>query len=161
AGGAGGKGERPPHRGDGRPGEGTQPLTLDAGDAKEVRAIEFMIAIRKPSPGPAVLRDRGRQAAAELARLYDSASADYDSGMQTFDFDQDIYAHGSVKEALRRAQHDKCAFCESKMCHTGFGDVEHYRPKAGYKQREGDALGRPGYYWLAYEWSNLLLSCQL
>ena len=25
----------------------------------------------------------------------------------------------------------------------------------------GDALGRPGYYWLAYDWSNLFLACQM
>ena len=66
-----------------------------------------------------------------------------------------------MKAALRQAQHDKCAFCESKIAHTGYGDVENFRPKAGYKQRETDSLQYPGYYWLAYEWSNLFLSCQL
>jgi uncharacterized protein (TIGR02646 family) len=62
---------------------------------------------------------------------------------------------------LRKAQHDKCAFCESKVPHIAHGDVEHFRPKAGYRQDPDDTLGRPGYYWLAYEWSNLLFCCQL
>jgi hypothetical protein len=36
-----------------------------------------------------------------------------------------------------------------------------FRPKGGWVQNDGDALTQPGYYWLAYEWSNLLISCQL
>jgi uncharacterized protein (TIGR02646 family) len=72
-----------------------------------------------------------------------------------------VYAAEPVKEPLRAAQHDKCAFCESKFRHTGYGDVEHFRPKAGYRQAETDPLQRPGYYWLAYTWGNLLVSCQL
>jgi uncharacterized protein (TIGR02646 family) len=78
-----------------------------------------------------------------------------------FEFAEDIYRHESVKAALRAAQHDKCAFCESKFSHVGYGDVEHFRPKAGYCQRDGSPLRRPGYYWLAYEWDNLFFSCQL
>jgi hypothetical protein len=58
-------------------------------------------------------------------------------------------------------QHGKCAFCESRISHTAYGDVEHFRPKAGFKQNEGDVLERPGYYWLVYAWTNLFLACQL
>lgn len=39
--------------------------------------------------------------------------------------------------------------------------MEHFRPKAAYSQDSGDALHTPGYYWLAYEWNNLFLACQL
>ena len=38
---------------------------------------------------------------------------------------------------------------------------QHFRPKAGYTQRETDALRQPGYYWLAYEWANLFYSCTI
>nr|WP_239015299.1 AAA family ATPase [Archangium violaceum] len=55
----------------------------------------------------------------------------------------------------------KCAFCESQLAHISYGDVEHFRPKAGWRQEEGGPLGRPGYYWLAYEWTNLFLACTL
>ena len=68
---------------------------------------------------------------------------------------------GALKAALRAAQHDKCAFCESLITHIGYGDIEHFRTKGGFKQREEGPLQRPGYYWLAYEWENLFLSCQL
>lgn len=112
-----------------------------------------MIRIHKPSP-PAILQTRGQQATRELR-------AAFDRGERTFDFDRTIYAAASVKKALLNAQHGKCAFCESKITHIGYGDVEHFRPKAAFQQRANDPLGRPGYYWLAYEWSNLFFSCQL
>jgi hypothetical protein len=58
-------------------------------------------------------------------------------------------------------QYGKCCFCESKILHITYGDVEHFRPKAGVRQRSGGPLESPGYYWLAYEWTNLFLCCQL
>lgn len=85
----------------------------------------------------------------------------YQAGERSFTFKSDYYGHDDVKERLRQLQHDKCAFCESSFAHVSYGDVEHFRPKAAWIQEEGDELERPGYYWLAYEWENLFLSCQL
>ena len=76
-----------------------------------------------------------------------------------FEFDAEVYGHDSVKSALIAMQHKKCAFCESKVLQVTPGDVEHFRPKAGYRQSDDDPLVQPGYYWLAYDWENLLLSC--
>ena len=76
-------------------------------------------------------------------------------------FRNSIYAHQSVKDTLRVAQNGKCAFCESKYEHIAYGDVEHFRPKAGFKQSVADELEHPGYYWLTYAWDNLFLSCTL
>jgi hypothetical protein len=92
-----------------------------------------MIRILKPGQAPAVLRDRGSRATRELCQAYDAAPADYLSGARTFtdDLDSSIYADPSVKATLRTVQHDKCAFCESTFGHVGFGDIEHFRPKAG------------------------------
>jgi uncharacterized protein (TIGR02646 family) len=121
-----------------------------------------MIRVHKPSPAPAVLTGRGLQETKALLAAFDQARDDYLRGTRTFeDFKGDVYAHVSVKKSLRLAQHEKCAFCESHFQHVGYGDVEHFRPKGGFVQRHGQKLGRPGYYWLAYEWSNLFLSCQL
>jgi hypothetical protein len=49
----------------------------------------------------------------------------------------------------------KCAFCESKANGTSKFEVEHYRPK----KEVIDDEKHKGYYWLAYEWSNLIISC--
>src|SRR5437016_1604606 len=119
-----------------------------------------MIPIVKPA-APAVLVTRGPAATQQLCDAYQSAPADYQRGTKTFAFDASLYGAATVKDTLRIAQHKKCAFCESYFAHVGFGDVEHFRPKAGYKQRDSDELKRPGYYWLAYDWSNLFYSCQL
>lgn len=75
-------------------------------------------------------------------------------------FDKSIYGSQDVKDALSRTQHGKCAFCESKILHISPGDVEHFRPKAAYKQTAKQKLQRPGYWWLAYTWENLVLACE-
>ncbi len=123
-----------------------------------------MIPIKRPVRVPLVLRTRGREATVRLCEEYDSSPEAYREGKKSFtsrDFDSGVYGARSVKNALRKAQHDKCAFCESKVSHIAYGDVEHFRPKAGYRQRPDGPLVRPGYYWLAYEWSNLFFCCPL
>ena len=113
-----------------------------------------MIRIVKPKKPPAILTTKGR------ARR-DAHKAAHNRGERSFVFDAKIYAHKTVKEALIKAQHDKCFLCESKITHISHGDVEHFRPKAGYRQSAKDKLQKPGYYWLAYEWDNLFLACQI
>jgi uncharacterized protein (TIGR02646 family) len=111
-----------------------------------------MIRVHKPDEAPRILRDRGVALTAALCRQADAG--------EPLSFDRDVYGAPEVKQALRAAQHDKCCFCESKLGHTQFGDVEHYRPKAGAHQSAGDPPAR-GYYWLAYVWENLYLSCEV
>ena len=74
--------------------------------------------------------------------------------------DKGIYAHPDVKNALRAAQHDKCAYCETRNP-TSHDVVEHYRPKNGWRQERGHALTKPQYFWLSYKWENLLFACDL
>src|SRR5207253_16064 len=106
---------------------------------------------------PAILLSRGSQKQANHCSDYLLRKTEYDAGKLLFQFDASIYGAKAVKKALIEAQHSKCCFCESK---TGYdGDVEHFRPKAGYQQAPKGRLLRPGYYWLAYTWDNLLLSC--
>jgi len=120
-----------------------------------------MIRVVKPAI-PAVLRTRGKKATRKLRDDYDASPDEFNRGTKLFNkFNSSIYAHSDVKESLLAAQHGKCAFCESFVRHISYGDVEHFRPKAGYKQSEADELKRPGYYWLAYEWTNLFFCCQL
>jgi hypothetical protein len=53
----------------------------------------------------------------------------------------------------------RCAYCEGRYIAGEFGDAEHYRPKGEVTEgRKG--IEHPGYFWLAYEWHNLLLSCK-
>lgn len=74
------------------------------------------------------------------------------------DFDDSIYNGEGVKKTLLDDQKQKCAYCEVSM--TGdFGAVEHYRPKTAWKEDNNDFQHKPGYHWLAYDWTNMLCSC--
>jgi uncharacterized protein (TIGR02646 family) len=139
---------------------------LKARDAPKKKAsgangATAVIRIHRSPVIPAVLVTLGAREDRRNCRRYRKHRDDYRAGTIQFDFRARLYAHASVKAALRAMQHDKCAFCEAKITHIAYGDVEHFRPKGGYRQRADRALMRPGYYWLAYAWENLLLSCQL
>lgn len=53
------------------------------------------------------------------------------------------YKNPENKAALREACHDKCMYCESKIPHIYYGDVEHIKPKAKFPELENawDNLG--------------------
>ena len=62
---------------------------------------------------------------------------------------------------------EKCAYCETKLIRDNY-HAEHYRPKrkvtsygstAKVKDEKGKDLDHPGYFWLAFHWSNLLPAC--
>lgn len=79
----------------------------------------------------------------------------------TFDgtnFDFKVYSDPEVKESLIKLFKGKCAYCESGFLHVYSGDVEHFRPKGEIE--EATPNKKPGYYWLAADWDNLLLSCR-
>ena len=116
-----------------------------------------MIKITKSETAPEILHTKGKSKRTTHCRSYSQHQAEYESGQRAFPFDARIYGHASVKAALIEAQHGKCCFCEVKVGTDG--DVEHFRPKSASCQGKKQGLIRPGYYWLAYEWDNLLLSC--
>jgi len=93
-----------------------------------------------------------------------------------FDFDNQIWK--DLKDwLLENVFFQKCGYCEREI--SGYyGDAEHYRPKGAVKRKlktggfeeptceilhpvSGTTLtlGHPGYFWLAYDWRNLLPSC--
>lgn len=66
--------------------------------------------------------------------------------------DENGKTQSAVRDALNLYYFEKCAYCED-FCKA---EIEHYRPKKG-------VTGLPdhnGYFWLCYEWSNLLPSCR-
>ena len=112
-----------------------------------------MIQIDKSAhSAPDVLTTRG-------ATATEQHKLDYLAGTRKFSFENSVYGHSSVKALLIKIQHDKCCFCERKISAGEPGHIEHYRPKGGYKIQEKSKLVKPGYYWLAYDFGNLFLSC--
>ena len=70
------------------------------------------------------------------------------------------YHSGGVRESLLELFHDKCAFCESKLGVSSQLDIDQFRPKAMAVNHDG-SIDKPGYWWLAWEWSNLYPACPL
>ena len=58
------------------------------------------------------------------------------------------YNHTDVKQALIEETHGKCAYCESKLRHVSFGDIEHITPKSDDPSK-----------W--FSWQNLTLACDV
>ena len=66
--------------------------------------------------------------------------------IEKHDFQSDRWK--ASKDQLKIESNDKCAYCEAPTSLVAYGDVEHYRPKSIY-------------WWLAYNYDNYLVSCQL
>jgi len=117
-----------------------------------------MIKIKKKlgTDAPAILLTKGVEASKALEKRLKQGETEFESK----DFDGGIYGSKEVKDSLKVLQDYKCCFCEAKIGHTSHGDVEHFRPKTGWVQ-DNEKLNKPGYYWLAYDWDNLFLSCEL
>ena len=114
-----------------------------------------MIHLNKPNEAPRVLLNRGNARTQRDCEAYDEDPAAYGSGEPKFV--ASIYGSIEVREVLKRLQHDKCCYCESK---TSPGRIDHFRPKGAVRQSKGSDRIHPGYYWLAYRWDNLVLACE-
>lgn len=57
------------------------------------------------------------------------------------------YNNPIIKDTLEKETYGKCAYCESKIKHVAYGDIEHIFPKTN----------RPDLY---VEWDNLTLACE-
>ncbi|MGX1265705.1 uncharacterized protein (TIGR02646 family) [Rossellomorea marisflavi] len=56
------------------------------------------------------------------------------------------YNNKLIKDILLEETNKKCAYCESKMLHVDYSDIEHIKPKKHVPE-------------LIYEWSNLTIAC--
>ena len=89
---------------------------------------------------PRILRDNAVAWTEELARLQDAGEPCHNVERQ--------YAHPCIRTALRREGYSKCMYCESRIRHVAYDNIEHFRPK-----------GRQEYRDLTFEWENLGLAC--
>jgi uncharacterized protein (TIGR02646 family) len=113
-----------------------------------------MRSVQQPSC-PAVLDGPESLGAAEIVlatRYYDA------DPRPTTAFKHEVYKNGAVRDCLNEAFEFKCAYCESNYGATQPVDIEHYRPKGEIVTPAGTSL-KPGYYWLAATWNNLLPAC--
>jgi len=126
-----------------------------------------MIRINKSVNVPLKLATDGIIETSNLINEYNTNPAQYTSGngipskqLVKFVFNPKIYGDKSIKDQLIKDQHEKCCYCEGKFLEFGYGEVEHYRPKGAYNKLNDKKLTYPGYYWLAFDWNNLMFSCE-
>jgi len=95
--------------------------------------------------------------------LFDLNPAPFNSGDDEFVL-HNTYKTSAVKRSLRITQGadengigGKCAYCEKDLREEA-AHVDHFRPEGAIVNNDGTRI-YPGYYWLAYEWGNLYMSC--
>jgi hypothetical protein len=95
------------------------------------------------------------------------AIENFDAGNRPVPFKGEVWSELKVF-LLRVVFKGKCAYCDSKYVGTSFGDAEHFRPKGRVTEKKDgkdeivmeNGEPHPGYYWLAYDWHNLLPACE-
>lgn len=101
-------------------------------------------------------------AASELANAIafftDGKNYAHDKKITKKHFAFKVYKNTKVSEELEKVFGTKCAYCESRFGAVTPKDVEHYRPKSEVLHQSSSVIA-PAYYWLAGDWSNLLVSC--
>jgi len=118
-----------------------------------------VIAIQK-SPATLGLIRAGEKHTNILAAAYDADPEIYQVGERIMEVRDSIYASEAVKAQLEACHHGKCCYCETVIPQPyAYSHVEHWRPKSSSRQERDEERVRPGYYWLAYSWDNLLWSC--
>ncbi|RQV76633.1 hypothetical protein DF018_02240 [Burkholderia cenocepacia] len=99
-----------------------------------------MIKIQK-LPAPAVIVENGPGwTEALLAKIA--------TGQKPTDAERSKYRRADIKKTLLEETHGKCAYCESKLRHIAYGDVEHIVPKSSTPA-------------LSFCWPNLTLACDI
>jgi HNH endonuclease len=70
------------------------------------------------------------------------------SGVKPSDSEKSKYRHPEIKKVLINETRGKCAYCESKLLHVAYGDIEHIIPKSTKVE-------------VSFEWANLTLACDI
>ncbi|WP_321280162.1 AAA family ATPase [Marinifilum fragile] len=113
-----------------------------------------MIKIEK-GWGPDYLHSREVALAIEkMEKFYSSMNRD----QQRHDFPLKKEIDRKLKEILHERFHGKCGYCEIKISEPQAGVVDRFRPHNGV--RDEKEYYKDLYWWLTYEWDNLIYSCK-
>lgn len=96
----------------------------------------------------------------EFKRLQAAMTSDGDDEFRVRDRKVRLWAHRDTREALTTLFNGKCAYCESQLGATGLATIDHFRPRRRTVDLHGNHFPTR-YWWLAQEWTNLYLACQL
>jgi hypothetical protein len=93
---------------------------------------------------------------AGLDEARDAVLAEHDPDRRANLIDQYRTRWTALREPFDRFSYGKCWYVECKNPGAD-NDIDHFRPKLGVKEDRS----HPGYFWLAFDWRNMRLSCQL
>lgn len=112
---------------------------------------------RSKVPRPEIFDSPRLAAERERAREF-FALERHSRSQRRFDWDPTRLLR-KADRGLLELSNEKCAYCESWIRPGGGFNLDHFRPKANAIDMTG--LASPEHYWwLAFEWSNLLPACQ-
>jgi uncharacterized protein (TIGR02646 family) len=124
-----------------------------------------MIKIHKTDAAEisASFKRKGRKQKQTECELFDECPEDYLKDevklRKKLKVSEAIYQDSEIKTRLIKNHHFKCCYCETKFKYSRDLDVEHFRPKKYSQQSPNSKKILLVYFWLAYDWDNLLLSC--
>lgn len=101
------------------------------------------------------IRPRISHLLADLQAAQDAVLAEGDRRRRAQLIKDNAHRWTALREAFEAASDGKCWYTECKSPGAD-NDIDHFRPKG--KVREDRQ--HPGYYWLAFDWQNMRLSCQ-
>ena len=113
-----------------------------------------MIQLKRPKtvPQPVKTSSVRRKKADTKIKAIVASSVD----LKSTDFTP-LWRDDAVRGVIWKMHNGRCCYCERYRDETRESDVEHFRPKTAVS---GTPTLKPGYWWLAYEWSNLLFACK-
>jgi uncharacterized protein (TIGR02646 family) len=126
--------------------KGTMPDNIIAFAVKNVKALDGSLVTRAA---------RELELAVKFFTDPNNYEGEFRRTKKGFEFK--VYSDSQLAAALGAIFETKCAYCESDFGHVTSKHVEHFRPKAEIII-EGQPRRR-GYFWLACDWDNLLVSC--
>ena len=123
-----------------------------------------MIHVPRTTAAPTALTAAKSAGVKELAKVLKHYASDTTKNKPFTGYG--AYKLDPVKSALNALFRNKCAYCEIDYGGAPM-DVEHFRPKGAvveldpltFRQIHASFVTKPGYYWLAATWSNLLPCC--
>lgn len=133
-----------------------------------------MIRIEFEEPSTEEWKSWRQKCDAEATRAARHREFELRSGhSEKYEVDESLYKDARMKTVFKSDGppfYMKCAYCELKIVPGQYGQIDHWRPKGGVRdlgnkrvmilRDDGHSEPHPGYYWLAYDWRNLLLACE-
>lgn len=113
-----------------------------------------MIRIQKSKPPQYLSSEDVSIAIEKLEEFYNQKSR----GQKRYNFPFERKIDSNLKKYLHEVFHGKCGYCEIKIDSPELGTVDRYRPHNGVRDKK--EYFPDLYWWLSYEWDNLIYCCK-